>query len=66
MKTCKISWLWFLLVRKTYPWTTLLITALRIFSQRGLQRYREQARFWMAYAKIDFVGVMAAMNDMLW
>lgn len=56
----------FLIVRKTYPWTTLSIRALRIISSNGFTRDREKARFLMTSVKIDFAGIISLMNDLLW
>ncbi|NMF61535.1 hypothetical protein DP113_20830 [Brasilonema octagenarum UFV-E1] len=60
---CKTSRIWIL--RRTYPWATLTITALRLTYLNGVKRNREKIRFLMAYFKIDFASVLSLMNDMI-
>lgn len=63
---CKVTRLWFLIVRKTYPWASLIIIALRIIASNGVKRNREKTRFLMTSVKIDFAGILSLMNDLLW
>lgn len=51
--------------RKTYPWMTLAIATYKVFCLYGVERDRE-TRLMMALAKIDFVSILAFMNDLLW
>ncbi|NMG10719.1 hypothetical protein DP117_29125 [Brasilonema sp. UFV-L1] len=60
---CKTSRIWIL--RKTYPWATLAITAFRLTYLNGVKRNREKIRFLMAYFKIDFASVLSLVNDMI-
>lgn len=63
---CKVTRLWFLIVRKTYPWASLIIIAFRIIASNGIKRNREKARFLMTSVKIDFAAILSLMNDLLW
>lgn len=63
---CKVTRMWFLIVRKTYPWASLIIIALRVIRSNGIKRNREKARFLMTSLKIDFAGIISLMNDLLW
>lgn len=56
----------YLIRRKINLWTTLAIAACKIVCLDGVERDREIVRFMAALAKIDFVGVYAFMNDLLW
>lgn len=56
---------WFLIVRRTYPWATLVIITWRIIYSNGFKRDREKIRFLMALVKIDFAGILSLMNDLL-
>lgn len=62
---CKTPRIWFLIVRKTYPWTTLAIIGWRLIEPNGLKKNREKVRFLMAYCKIDFASILSLMNDMI-
>ncbi|BAY48957.1 hypothetical protein SAMD00079811_65860 [Scytonema sp. HK-05] len=53
------------ILRKTYPWTVLAITACRLTYLNGVKRNREKNRFLMAYFRIDFASILSLMNDML-
>lgn len=63
---CKVTRMWFLIVRKTYPWATLIIIALRVIASSGSKRNREKARFLMTSVKIDYAGILSLLNDLLW
>jgi hypothetical protein len=56
----------FQLLRRTYPWTILIITAWRVVCSRHPQKDREKVRFLTIFAKIDFAGFMSLMNDLIW
>ncbi len=60
---CKTSRIWIL--RRTYPWATLAITAYRLKYLNGVKRNKEKLRFLTAYFKIDFAGILSFMNDLL-
>lgn len=62
----KVSRMWFLIVRRTYPWASLIIIALRVIASSGIKRNREKARFLMTSVKIDFAGILSLLNDLLW
>jgi|GEM_PF-6905118 len=53
------------ILRRTYPWATLAITAYRLKCLNNVNRNREKTRFLMAYFKIDFAGILSLMNDMI-
>lgn len=52
--------------RKTYLWTTLVLAACKFVCSCGIERDKEQVRLMVALAKINFVGVLEFMNDLLW
>ncbi|KAB8331464.1 hypothetical protein SD80_023435 [Scytonema tolypothrichoides VB-61278] len=60
---CKTSRIW--MIRRTYPWATLAITAFRLTYSKGVKRNREKMRFLMVYFKIDFASVLSLVNDMI-
>ncbi len=63
----KPSYAWFRLTRrKTYPWLVLIITVWRVACCRDSERNKEKVRLMAALVKIDFVSVMALMNELLW
>ncbi|KAB8316788.1 hypothetical protein SD81_026965 [Tolypothrix campylonemoides VB511288] len=53
------------ILRRTYPWATLAITAYRLTNSNGVKRNKEKIRFLMAYFRIDFASILSLMNDML-
>lgn len=64
---CKTSLIWFRFFRrKTYPWTTLAIAACKVVYSCGIERDKEQVRLMVALARINFVGVLEFMNELLW
>ena len=64
---CKTSLVWLRFGRrKTYPWITLVIASYKIACFGEVERDREKARLMMALAKINFVGVLELLNDLLW
>lgn len=63
---CKVNRIWILIVRKTYPWASLIIIALRIIASNGIKRNREKTRFLMTSVKIDYAGILSLLNDLLW
>lgn len=63
---CQVTRMWFLIVRRTYPWATLIILALRIITSNGIKRNREKTRFLMTSVKIDYAGILSLLNDLLW
>lgn len=61
----KTPLIWFVVVKRTYPWATLVITVWRVISSSGLKRQREKARFFLVIVKIDFAGIISLMNDLI-
>ncbi|KYC43593.1 hypothetical protein WA1_10725 [Scytonema hofmannii PCC 7110] len=59
------SKIWYQILRKTYPWATLVITSWRLIFSRNVNRNREKIRFFTAFFKIDFAKVLSSINDMI-
>jgi hypothetical protein len=51
---------------KFYPWITLAIAPLNILVKSGVNRIHEKNRYMSAISKIDFAGVYALLNELLW
>lgn len=57
---------WFRLARrKTYPWLVLLIAVWQV-TYCNSERNQANVRLMAALIKIDFVRVMALINELLW
>jgi hypothetical protein len=56
---------WYQILRRTYPWTTLAITSWRLAFSNNVNRNKEKVRFMTAYFKIDFATVLSSINDMI-
>jgi hypothetical protein len=64
IKCCYIG---FRLLRyKFYPWITLTIAPLKILATSDVNRTHEKIRCMSAISKINFVGVYALLNELLW
>ncbi|AFY47838.1 hypothetical protein Nos7524_1980 [Nostoc sp. PCC 7524] len=61
----KSCYLWFRLIRKTYPWLSLVIQARRVIFASGVERMREQVQFWMLFYKLDFANLLAIAIDLI-
>lgn len=57
--------LWFRLIRKTYPWLSLLIQAKRVLFAGSVEQMREQVRFWTIFYKLDFANLLAIAIDLI-
>ncbi|WP_029634845.1 hypothetical protein [[Scytonema hofmanni] UTEX B 1581] len=62
----KNSLIWFQLLRRTYPWTILLITAWRVIFSSERKKSKEKVRFLMTFAKINFADFLSFVNELLW
>lgn len=63
----KILLVWLRFVRrKVYLWVSLVVTVGQICFSEGEDRIREEVRFYIRLARIDFVSVIELMNDLLW
>lgn len=51
---------------KFYPWITLAIAPLKILAKSGVNRTHEKNRYMSAICKINFAGVYALLNELLW
>jgi hypothetical protein len=51
---------------KYSPWLILAIAQIRLLASSKVQRTREQIRYMRAISRIDFAGVYALLNDLLW
>lgn len=58
---CPLFWL----LRRTYPWGMLVAIALRFPFTRGLQKQRDQVRFWITLLKIDLPGAFQTLSELL-
>jgi hypothetical protein len=64
---CKASLVWFRFFRrKTHFWIALAIAASQFVCSCGTARDREKVRMMLALARINFVGVLEFMNELLW
>lgn len=61
----KSCYLWFRLIRNTYPWLSLAIQARRVIFAGGVERTREQVRFWILFYKLDFANLSAIAIDLI-
>ncbi|AUS99937.1 hypothetical protein CLI64_05775 [Nostoc sp. CENA543] len=59
---CKLFW-W--LIRRTYPWLSLVINLWRITNSTDRQRHRAQVRFWILWSRIDFPSLIAIANELI-
>ncbi|NJK27587.1 MAG: hypothetical protein HC925_02155, partial [Coleofasciculaceae cyanobacterium SM2_3_26] len=55
-----------LLHNSVQPWIVLAIAPFQLLATRGIQRTHAQIRYWVAIAKINFVGVYELLNDLIW
>jgi hypothetical protein len=51
---------------KFYPWIVLAIAPFRIATSSGVNRTYAKIRCMSAMTKINFAGVYALLNDLLW
>lgn len=56
---------WFRLLRKTYPWTALVLIGWRIAWACELQLIREQVRFMVILTKLDWAALISIAMDLL-
>jgi len=49
-----------------FPWLNLAIALLKLPFVSGMERIREEIRYFNAITRIDFVGVYGLLNDLLW
>ncbi|MBD3884434.1 hypothetical protein IFO70_22080 [Phormidium tenue FACHB-886] len=57
--------LWFRFLRKTYPWTALVLLGWRIVWACEVQLIREQVRFMVTLTKLDWTALTAIAMDLL-
>jgi hypothetical protein len=57
--TNKICFIWFRLLRNTYPWLCLLIQARRVVFSCGYEQIRQKVRFWRLFYQVDFANLLA-------
>ncbi|HEY9803296.1 MAG TPA: hypothetical protein V6D25_23330 [Leptolyngbyaceae cyanobacterium] len=57
--THKYSYIWFRLLRNTYPWLSLLRQARRVMFSGGNDTIRQQLRFWRLFYQVDFANLIA-------
>ncbi|AKG24639.1 hypothetical protein [Calothrix sp. 336/3] len=58
--------IWCFVRKKFSPWLTLAIAPIKLCCSSGMKRTQEEIRCMVAMSKIDFVGVYAVLNDLLW
>jgi hypothetical protein len=64
VKSCRIRFRF--LRSKSDPWIVLAIAPFRIATSSGVNRTYAKIRYWSAITKINFAGVYALLNDLLW
>jgi hypothetical protein len=63
----KCCWIGFRFLRyKFYPWITLAIAPFKILTKSGVNRTQEKIYAYLAISKINFAGVYALLNELLW
>jgi len=55
-----------LLRYQCFPWFIVAIAPLKLIFASRMERMQEQACYFRAIARIDFVGVYGLLNDLLW
>lgn len=61
----KHCYLWLRLIRKTYPWLSLVIQARRVMLAGGVEQMRERVRFWVLFYKLDFANLLAIAIELI-
>ncbi|MEA5566704.1 hypothetical protein [Anabaena sp. UHCC 0399] len=57
--------LWFRLIRKTYPWLSLVIQGRRVIFAASVEQMRERVRFWILFYKLDFANLLAIAIELI-
>lgn len=63
--TNKYSYIWFRLLRNTYPWLSLFIQARRVIFSCGHDKIRQQVRFWWLFYQLDFANLLAIAIELI-
>ncbi|BCL34147.1 hypothetical protein [Nostoc sp. MS1] len=57
--TDKCFYIWFRILRNTYPWLSLFRQARRVILSCGDEKVRQKLRFWWLFYQVDFAKILA-------